>query len=76
MFFQETLKLESDTLATKSGSRTKWTLEEEEALDPNILERMRPEVRARRAKYARYAAGLCAFCALLAIAALVKMMLQ
>jgi len=45
-------------------------------LDPKLVDRMRPDVQARRTKYVRYVAAVCAGCALLGVVALVKMMLQ
>jgi hypothetical protein len=76
MFLEEGAKVEGEALATKSPSLARWSLNDEEALDPKVLHRMRPEVQARRAKYIRYVAAVCGVCVLLGLAALLKMMLQ
>ena len=76
MFLEDGVKLESETPDTNGASRTRWTTQPEIELDPKLVDRMRPDVQARRTKYVRYVAAVCAGCALLGVVALVKMMLQ
>jgi hypothetical protein len=79
MFLEEGAKLESDALAAASRqSPSQWIAPEPEIdlLDPKVVDRMRPDVLARRAKFVRYVAAVCAGCVLVGLAALVKLMIQ
>jgi tetratricopeptide (TPR) repeat protein len=73
-FFEDGIQFERETTAARGESPMKPTSGhvEEEPLDPEILERLRPEVLARRAKYTRCAKALGMGCALLGLAALMK----
>jgi tetratricopeptide (TPR) repeat protein len=73
-FFEDGTQLEREMTVAHGKSPMKPTAGhlEQEAVDPEILERLRPEVLARRAKYTRYAKAVGIGCALLGLAALVK----
>jgi hypothetical protein len=68
--------LDRETRGAHGESRAKAIAAEEEekedAVDPSVLHRMRPDVQARRAKYARYVKAFSAACTLLSLVALAK----
>jgi hypothetical protein len=76
MFLEESVKLEDETLATNGTSRSRWVTLPEMEPDPKLVDRMRPDVLARRSRYVRYVVGVCAACVLVGLAAVLKLMLQ